>query len=68
MTNKINKERQRSMNATPTRSSHHKSQWQGAQEDPKQNIDKGCHVAIYSNAEFKLLTKNDHDKKPLNCS
>jgi polysaccharide deacetylase 2 family uncharacterized protein YibQ len=32
MLNKINKERRRSMNATPTRSSN-KSKWQGAQTD-----------------------------------
>jgi hypothetical protein len=38
MINKINKERRRSMNATPKRSSN-KSQWQGAQEDPKQKQD-----------------------------
>jgi hypothetical protein len=31
MINKVNKERQRSMNATPKRSSN-KCQWQGAQE------------------------------------
>jgi hypothetical protein len=31
MINKINKERRRSMNSTPTRPSN-KSQWQGAQE------------------------------------
>jgi hypothetical protein len=35
MINKINKERRRSMNATPTRPSN-KNQWQGAQTDPKQ--------------------------------
>jgi hypothetical protein len=33
MTNNINKERRRSMNATPTRPSN-KTQWQGAQADP----------------------------------
>jgi hypothetical protein len=36
MINKINKERRRSMNATPTWPSN-KNQWQGAQADPKQN-------------------------------
>jgi hypothetical protein len=36
MINKINKERRRSMNATPIGSSN-KNQWQGAQADPKQN-------------------------------
>jgi hypothetical protein len=39
MINKINKERRRSMNVTPTRPSN-KSQWQGAQEDPKQKQDR----------------------------
>jgi hypothetical protein len=39
MTNKINKTRRRSMNATPTQPSN-KSQWQGAQEDPKQKQDR----------------------------
>jgi hypothetical protein len=39
MINKINKERRRSMNATPTRPSN-KNQWQGAQGDPKQKQDR----------------------------
>jgi hypothetical protein len=39
MINKINKERWRSMNAIPTRHSN-KSQWLGAQEDPKQKQDR----------------------------
>jgi hypothetical protein len=39
MINKINKERRRSMNATPTRPIN-KSKWQGAQEDPKQKRHK----------------------------
>jgi hypothetical protein len=38
MINKINKERRRSMNTTPTRPSN-KNQLQGAQTDPKQNRD-----------------------------
>jgi hypothetical protein len=37
--NKINKERQRLMNAAPTRPSN-KNQWQGAQADPKQKQDR----------------------------
>jgi hypothetical protein len=44
MLNKINKERRRSMNATPTRPSN-KSQWQGAQEDPKQKQDRAQGIA-----------------------
>jgi hypothetical protein len=39
--NKINKERRRSINATPARLSH-KNQWQGAQEDLKQNREGLC--------------------------
>jgi hypothetical protein len=39
MINKINKERQRSMNATPTRTSN-KNQWQGAQVDSTQKQDR----------------------------
>jgi hypothetical protein len=34
MVNKINKERRRSMNATPTRPNK-KDRWQGAHDDPK---------------------------------
>jgi hypothetical protein len=39
MINKINKERRRPMNATPTRPNNN-SQWQEAQEDPKQKQDR----------------------------
>jgi hypothetical protein len=39
MINKIIKERRRSMNVAPTRPSN-KSQWQGAQEDPKQKPER----------------------------
>jgi hypothetical protein len=39
MINKIIKERRRSMNAAPIRPSN-KSQWQGAQEDPKQKQER----------------------------
>jgi hypothetical protein len=39
MINKINKERRRSMNATPIRPSN-KNQWQGAKADPKQKQDR----------------------------
>jgi hypothetical protein len=46
--NKINKERRRSMNATPTRS-RNKSQWQGAKEDPKQKQDREL------NSKFSIL-------------
>jgi hypothetical protein len=38
MKNKINKERRRSMNATPIWPSN-KNQWQGAQVDPKHKKD-----------------------------
>jgi hypothetical protein len=37
MINKINKERRRSMNTTPTRPSN-KNQWQGAMADPTKTI------------------------------
>jgi hypothetical protein len=40
MINKINKEKRRAFNATPTRPSN-KNQWLGAQEDPKINNCKG---------------------------
>jgi hypothetical protein len=47
MINKINKERRRSKNAAPTRSSN-KSQWQGAQEDPKQpDLDDVVFVCLF---------------------
>jgi hypothetical protein len=39
MINKINKERQRSMNAAPTGPSN-KNQWQGAQANQKQKQDR----------------------------
>jgi hypothetical protein len=39
MINKIIKERQRSMNAAPTRPSN-KTQWQGAQDDSKQKQER----------------------------
>jgi hypothetical protein len=39
MINKINEERRRPMNATPTRPSI-KNQWQGAQADTKQKQDR----------------------------
>jgi hypothetical protein len=46
-----NKERRRSMNATPTRPSNN-NQWQGAQEDPKQNQDR-----VQGRARTGLLLK-----------
>jgi hypothetical protein len=47
MINKINKEKWRSMNATPTLASN-KNQWQGAQTDHKQKQDR---------AQDRLITK-----------
>jgi hypothetical protein len=62
MKNKINKERRRSMNTTPTRPSN-KSQWQGAQEDPKRKTgqkhlcEKGLASPIFMGMLFYKLRK-----------
>jgi hypothetical protein len=59
MINKINKERRRSMNATPTQPIN-KNQWQGAKADPKQKQDRAqgrarteSHVSKYSKKKKK---------------
>jgi hypothetical protein len=54
---KINKERQRSMNTTPTRSSI-KSKWQGAEEDPQTKNGHGTRQSM-----GRLITKTIHKKK-----
>jgi hypothetical protein len=59
MINKINKERRRSMNAAPTRSSN-KSQWQEAQEDPNQKQDRAQERPCAGKSQ-----KNIHKKKKL---
>jgi hypothetical protein len=52
MINKVNKERWRSINATPTLPSN-KNQWQGAQADPKQKkTGQGCRQST-----DRLITK-----------
>jgi hypothetical protein len=58
MINKIIKERLRSMNAAPTRPSN-KSQWQGAQEDPKQkHKNRKGHKAEHGQANHYLKISN----------
>jgi hypothetical protein len=54
MMNKINKERRRSMNVAPTRPNN-KSQWQGAQEDPKQKQDRAQGIAKLIRPSAKLI-------------
>jgi hypothetical protein len=63
MINKINKERQRSMNATPTRPSN-KNQWQGAQADPKQKQDR---AQGRKNCPPTRRTRSGMDTKDAGC-
>jgi hypothetical protein len=55
MIKNINKERRRSMNATPTRPSY-KNHWQGGQEDPKQKR-QGARQST-----DRLITKMKHNR------
>jgi hypothetical protein len=60
MINKINKERRRSMNATPTRTSN-KNQWSGAQADPNKN--RTGHKAEHGQANHQNNKQTVFDKE-----
>jgi hypothetical protein len=66
MKNKINKERRRSMNAAPTRPSI-KSQWQGAQEDPKQKQETTT-ISMIFNFHFLLVFRHSNIKDLIGIS